>query len=244
MKITIERIVIIILIAVLALSTFKCGEYKEKFNAKALENQLLDSMVNAKNQIIYTQESVITSDREGFKAYVDSMMNYTKKQERRIKDVLAYIQSITKTEIKEVEVPYLDTLFMKQWEDSVKERCSKVIEYYEANMMPVPRDATDSTKDYKIDITVTRDNLLVNSIQIPDTQHISFNIIKGGFLKKDTYGKRHLFLGKRIEANVLHTNPLIKVVGQKSAVYIPPKKARWLEKTLLIGAGIFLGTKL
>ena len=43
---------------------------------------------------------------------------------------------------------------------------------------------------------------------------------------------------------MLHTNPIIKVTGQNSAIYIPPKKARWLEKTLLIGAGIFLGTKL
>lgn len=247
MKLDIKIIIIGVLIGVLAFSSFKCGQYKEKFSSELLKNQQLDSVNNALGQKIYTQEVIITSDREGFKRYTDSMFNLTKRQEKRIKDVISYYQSILKAEIREVEVPYVDTLAMKKWADSVEQRCSDVIVYYEANMMPVPRDAIDSTKDYKIDVTVTRDNLLVNSIQLIDTQHIRFVTLKGGILKKDTYGKRHLFLKKKIEAQVLHTNPLITVLGQQSAQYEPPKKSfisKLLVEAIKAGTFIIIGSQL
>lgn len=247
MKINIERIkwlVIGLLAFALLLSANTCNQKKKQITQLELDKQQTDSIKNKLNQTIYTQEVLAVNDKQTIKDLTDSLFNLTKAQDKRVKDVIAYYKGITKTEIKDVKIPYIDTPALKKWEDSVMERCSKVIEYYDANTISVPRTAKDSTKDYKIDLTIRQDSLVVDSIIIVDSQYIRFATIKGGFLKKDTYGKRHLFLKKKIEVQVLHTNKFIKVTGQNSAIYIPPKKARWLEKALLIGAGIFLGTKL
>lgn len=246
-KIDWKWVAIIVLGGMFLFSLTKCNDYKQKNVKLALEKQTTDSIVNRYGQTILTQEAVIVStegERDQLKNITDSLFNLTRSQERMIKDVVAYYKAISTTIIKNKLVPYVDTVARKKWADSVEARCSKVIEYYEANTITIPKTAVDSTKNYQAAFTARLDGIYIDSLKIPDSQYIRFVTIKGGILKKDASGKRHLFTKKTIQVQVLHTNDLIKVTGQNSAIYIPPKKARWLEKAILIGGGIFLGTKL
>lgn len=236
-------------IAVLALalifSAATCSHYKSKNVALALENQKLDSIVNKYGQIITIQEAVVirtNDEKEQLKAITDSLFNLTSKQQKQIKDVIAFYKGVTNTIIRDKLVPYKDTTGRKQWQDSLRKQCQQVIDYYEDNYISVPKQATDSTEHFSAVLTVSKEGVTINNLSIPDSQYIRFNVMKGGLFKKDTYGKRHIILNKRIQVQVLHTNPLVHVTGQQSAIYIPPKKARWLEKALLIGAGIGIKT--
>lgn len=243
--------IIIAGLAALALFLYIDGCSKKKRAEKAetevalltLDKQKSDSVINKLNQTVYTQEVVIVKNQESFKNYTDSMFNLFKKQERQIKNVIAYYKGSTNTTIEKVPVPYIDTLGLKKWEDSVQQRCSSVIAYYEANTISVPRTAKDSTANYSVDFSVRKDSLVVNEISIPDNQQLRFVTLKGGFLKKDTYGKRHFILGKKLQVQVLHSNPLIKVTGQSSVIF--KESSNKLIPTLLkVGIGVLIGTRL
>lgn len=244
----------IFIFALLGLAAFLyidgCSKKKKLDKAESeltllnLKNQELDSIKNTLQQTVYVQEVAIIKNQEAFRNYTDSMFKLFKKQEKRVRDIIAYYQSLTIGEIRDVAVPYLDTIGLKKWEDSIMRRCSDVIAYYDANTISVPRTAADSTEHYSVSFTIRQDSLKINSIQIPDTQHIRFVTTKGGFLKKDTYGKRHLFLKRRTEVQVLHSNPLISVKGQQSAIYEPPKKRGLLGKVFLIALTYIIAKKI
>lgn len=245
MKIDLKLIIIGILLAILGFSTFKCSQYKQKFDAETLKNQTLDSVKNALGQIVYQQQVQIVSDQEGFKKYTDSMFNLSKQREKQVKEVLAYYKSLLSIKLENLDVPYVDVpALKKKWEDSIRNSCQDVINYYEANTLIVPKEAKDSTQFYNLSFTVGRDSLKVNKIELIDSQYIRFVTIKGGLFKKDVNGKFHIIKNKEVVAQVLHTNPYVKVRGQESALFSPPKKNRTFERVLMLGAGIFLGLNL
>jgi hypothetical protein len=209
-----------------------------------LDKQKSDSIINTKNQKIEIQQTLVTLSQNAIRSLTDSIFALSKRQEKQIASVISYYKSINKFEIKEVPVPYIDVLKQKKWEDSIAKSCAKVIDFYENNYISVPRIARDSTKDYKIQFTVNRNNTVLNSFTMVDTQYIRFVELKGGILKKDTYGKRHLFLGKKVQVQVLHTNKNISIIGQNSVIYKSPKKVPWLEIATILAGGIYIGTKL
>jgi hypothetical protein len=244
MKLDIKWILIVGLSLILLWSFKTCEDKNKDIDKLELKNQVTDSMKNKLGQTVIIQEATITNNKQVLKHLTDSIFNLKKKQEKKIKDVIAYYSSITKIEIKDKLVPYKDTLGRKEWEDSVSIACTKVIEYYEANTITVPTPASDSTKNYKIDLTVTKAGVRIDSLFIPNKLDIRFVTIKGGLLKKDASGKRRLFTRKSIQVQVLNSNELLKTYDQKSILYKSPKKGRWLEKAALIGGGIFLGLQL
>lgn len=250
MKITLERIIILALALTLAFSLFKCEsnrkEAKKEISQLILDKQTSDSLVNVNNQKIVTQEAILTKNKEALSSLTDSIFALTKKQERKIKDVIAYYKGITSTQIRDVDVPYIDTIAMKKWEDSIKASCSEVIEYYETNTISVPRTAVDSTPSYHIALTINKDNIHVDDIQVIDTQYIRFVTLKGGPLRRDIEGKFHLWLKKRVQVQVLHTNQdNVTILGQNSAIYTPPSNTpgKIIERIGWIGIGA-IGSKI
>jgi hypothetical protein len=237
MKITLERVLLILLaICFLTVSTCQSKRYKDivsDLSKERLEKQKLEKIVNEQGDTIYTQNVIITDNQKALRELTDSIFNLKKKHDKKVADVIAYYKGVTETVIKEVAVPYVDTAVMKQWEDSVRAECQEVIDFYEHNSIPVPRLAYDSTEHYKILATVQLDSLVINSLVIPDTLQLRFVEKKNGFLKK-----------KSIEVQFFHSNPLIKTTQSNSVIYTPPKKKNVLGKALLIGVGIFIGTKL
>ena len=244
LKIDLKWVIIILLSIALLWSMRTCNNRDGQISQLQLEKQTTDSIVNKYGQTILTQEAIVTNNEMAIKQLTDSIFNLTKAQDRKIKDVIAYYTSTSKIIVKDKLVPYIDAQARKQWEDSVNRVCRNVIDYYEANTIGVPRTATDSTTDYKATFTAKANGIYIDSLIIPDNQYIRFVIFKGGVLKKDASGKKHLFTKRSVQVQVLHTNKLLQVTGQNSAIYIPTKKANILAKALLIGGGIFIGTKL
>lgn len=193
-------------------------------------------------QVITVQETIVTNNKEEIGRLTDDIFNLKKKNEKQIKDIVAYYKGIINTALKNIDVPYIDTNnTFPELKDSA---CTIVLEYYKANTVSVPRSVRDSTKDYKAYMTVTKNGVTINDLEIPDSQYVRFVNLKGGLLKKDQQGKRHLFTKQSVQVQVLHTSPFIKVTGGNSVIYQAKKKGRWLEKGLLIGLGVFLGSKL
>lgn len=239
--ITIERVLLLLL---LGLFIFREVKHDKQYKELSLRNAQLDTLTNKLGQQVIVSQTELTQSQEALRAATDSFFNLRRQDEKRIKDIIAFYKGTTNTVIREVLVPYVDKEQMKEWEDSIRQNCSKVIDYYEANTVTVPRSAKDSSKHYDASFTVTMNGVKIDSLSVPDSQYLRFVTLKGGFLKKDQQGKRRLFLKKSLQVQVIHTNPLVQVTGQTSAVYQPPKKRNLLFKAGLITLGIFLGTKL
>ena len=220
-----------------------CNKNKEIASLK-FENAHIDSMKNAANQVIVTQRVELLktkAEQEQLKAYSDSVFNLTKKQERKIKDVIAFYQAKTNIKIVDKLVPYLDTTKQKEWKDSVKLACQNVIDYYEANTIGVPGSAKVEDSTIYASLIVKKDGVEIDSLSIPDVQSLRFVTLKGGMLKKDQEGKRHLFLKKSLQVQVLHSSPYLEHISSQTYLYQEKKKAKLLPKLILIGAGIIIG---
>lgn len=238
---TLKNIIIAVLAIALCFSLYKCNGKKDEITQLELANQKLDSTKNLYGKTILLQEVLKTSDKQAIKNLTDSIFALKRSEQRKVKDALAYYKSTLKAEIKEVEVPYVDVQARKQWEDSVERVCRTVIDYYEANTITVPRKAVDSTDQYKASLTATKTGIKIDSISAVDTQYIRFVTLKGGLLKRNQQGKLRLWLKPTVQAQVLHTSKIFTVTGQNSAIYVPPKKLRLVEKLLTAG-GAIVGT--
>lgn len=243
---TIKNAIIAVLLAIAIGSLWTCAKREKEVKALKLENTQLDSIKNLYGQIIVTQQTEVTTSKTALKEATDSFFAYSRRQDKQIKDALAFYKGITKTLIRGINVPYVPDWdsAKKVWSKEVQANCQAVIDHYEANSIMVPKTARDSTKNYVLDFTATLQGINVNKIEIPDSQYIRFVTIKGGFLKKGFDGKRKLFLKRQIRTDVLHTNDSLHITGQTSAIYIEPKKANILGKAILIGLGTLLGTQL
>jgi hypothetical protein len=243
--ITFDRIIMGIIIIILSISLFTCNKELENSNlALALSFQKIDSIANKNGELIAVNQSIIVSSQEEIRKYTDSIYALDRKHERNIKNILSFYKGITNTIIKERLVPFIDSNAITIWTDSVKRQCESVISFYESKTIRVPRIARDSTANYTAEMTATKQGIIINSLMIPDSQYVRFVTLKGGFMKKNQQGKRELFLKKSIQVQVMHSNPLIHTTGQSSVIYKPPDKKKWLEKAILIGAGVYIGTKL
>lgn len=245
MKLKKEHIVIAVLLLLLGWQIFGGLQKNLQIKQLSLQNQKLDTLNNLLGQQVIISKTEVTESQAAFRAATDSFFALKSRDERKIKEITAFYKGQTKTVIKNVTVPYVDVPARKKWEDSVQQQCNKVIEYYEANTITVPVTAKDTThKDYTAELTATKAGIKIDSLVIPDEQKIRFVTLKGGFLKKDQDGKRHLFLKKSVQVQVIHSNKLMEVTGQTSAVYQAPKKKNLVGKAVLVGLGVFLGTKL
>lgn len=216
---------------------------KDQITQLQLDKQELTITVNQKGQIITQQDVIITDDQTALKSLSDSFFALKKADDKKIKNVIAFYKGITKTKIDTVALAYVDTLATHKFEDSVAKQCAQVIDYYERNYVSVPRTAEDSTADFNVKVDIRRDSARF-SIQIPDSQYIRFATLKGGLFKKDIFGKRHFILKKQIVAQVLHTNKKIEILGQNSALYVPPPKPQLLLRGLILVGGFILGSQM
>ena len=197
-----------------------------------LDNQSLREIKSKDDKVILAQDAIITSSQDAIHSLTDTIFNLKSKHQKEIKSIISYYKGVTVTNIDSVEVPYKDTIAMKQFEDSIVRQCIRVIQYMRDSMITVPRRVEEETKDFRFAGTVKKDLFTIDSLSIPDTLQLRF-VEKGGFLKK-----------KKAEVQFFHSNPLITTTQSNSVVYKPPKKPRWLEKALIFGAGLFLGSKL
>jgi len=194
-----------------------------------LHSQELDSLSNKQKQIIYRQESIMTSNQSSIASLTDTIFNLKKKDQRN-QDVIAYYQGRNVTSIKNVKVPYLDTIYMKHFTDSVTLACADVIQYLNDSTVKVGTVAADTTPYYAIKQTIGRTSITIDSLAIPDTLNLRFVEKKGGLFKK-----------RKVEVQYFHSNPYVKTIGSNSVFYIPRRKSFFTRVILPVAIGLGAG---
>lgn len=238
-KVTTIAVVVLILALLLSLFIIDHGHNKrydklvEQITQQQLENQKLVKIVNEKGDSINTQKVIITSSQEALRSLTDSIFSLTRRQEKQIRNIIAYYTERTSTHIDSVDVPYVDTIAMRKFSDSVTKNCQEVLSYMKDSTITVPRTGRDSTSTYDISLTATKQNFKVNQISIPDSSFLRIDEMKGGLFKKRSY-----------EIKSFHTSPHVDTKGQNSVIFKPKPKRNLLLKSLLVGLGVFIGTKL
>lgn len=220
----------------------KIAENQSTIDSLTLANQTLQTIKNELEQTVTTQEVIQTTNQEEIQRLTQEKFNLKKQNERQVREVIAYYKGIISTTLKDIDVPFIDTTNSAPELENAE--CEVALEYYKSHAILVPKFVSDSNKNYQVDMTVTKQGVTINQLVVPDSQYVRFVELKGGFLKKDQQGKRRVFLKRSVQVQVLHTSPFVQVTGGNSIIYTPPKKGRWLEKAILIGGGIYLGSKL
>lgn len=225
-----------ILVLLLCLQTCrlnkKIREGEAQITQLELDRQTQKEVINKQGRTINIQESIISNNTQALNNLTDSVFDLKKKDVKN-RETIAYFKNVTKTQIKQVAVPYIDSVAMVKWADSIRANCQNVIDYYEENYIPVPREAQDSNSLYSIKATVEKDSLIINDLSIPDTLQLRFVEHKKGLFKPNT-----------IEAQYFHSNPLVNDISTNS-VYYKPKRKPFFQRVILpivigVGTGILI----
>lgn len=220
------------------------AEGQTKIDSLMLANQKWDSIHNKDGQTILLQTAIVTNSQKAIRDLTDSIFNLKKRNERKIKEVIAYYKNVTHTGTDTLEIAYVDKERMKRFSDSVEAACAEVIKFYRDSAVQVPRNVKDSSAYFAFDGTVQKNSFRINKIDFPDTLNLRIVETKGGFFKKNLEGKRKFYLPRSVEFQAFHTNPLVKTTQMNSVFFKPKARFRWLEKAILIAAGIYVGSKL
>jgi hypothetical protein len=238
MRIRIEIVAAAIIILCTVFGITKCQSdraYRDQaatIDSLVLANQQLITKLNKAGDTIHTQTAIVTSSQEQIKSLTDSIFNLRRKDERKVKEVIAYWRERTSTRVDSFETSWVDTLAMRRFKDSVESRCKDVISYMRDSTISVPRTSRGDSLQFSYDVTVVRKGLVFNRIEFADSLDSRF-VESGGFLKK-----------RSIEVQFKHSNPNVKVVGSNSVYYKPRYRGRWAERVILALVGVFVGLKL
>lgn len=191
------------------------GDYRELQLKYEEATHINDSL----GRTIVVKDAQIVENQESMKDLRAKMFETTEKYNKKVKEVKALIAMKTKIDVDTFDIPYVDTIGMRIWEDSVARMCRDVIKYYQDSSVMVGTTAKDSTAYYKVDATVEKSGIKMNDIQFIDSQYVSVTEFKGGLLKKDTKGTLKLFLPKRTKIEIKHTNPYFQNTGVDAFFY-------------------------
>lgn len=231
--ITLDRIIMIIIIIILLLIGHSDKrDYSSILTKQKIENQKLDSIKNIYGKTILTQDIIITSNKNVIKELSDSVFNLKKKNDKKVKEVIAFYSNISNTQIKNKTIPYKKDDYMKKFADSIESKCADVLKFYRDSSVQLPKSIKDSSEDFVFDATLKKDSLVLNTLSFPDSQYIRVDLVKKGFLN----------LGKpQYEIKMFHTNKYVTNKGLTSIMYKPKKKNNLVFYGILVGIGLILG---
>lgn len=195
-------------------SQSKYIELEDKYKLTQVDNQKLTDLVNKQGDIIKIQEAIVVKDKKSLKDYTDTIFNLKKKQERKIKEVIAYYNNKSIVQVDS---------FLVFSSDTIKVPEIITVEFINDSMITVPRTYTVDSTHFKFDATVNKKGLVINSLSLPDTTYGRFVELKNG----------------KIQYQVFNKNPYIKIENSNSIIYKPKKKRlKWL---IPLGIGIVTG---
>ena len=247
-----ERIILYCLAALLilwVLSLKTCNKNSPYANQQStidsltLANQKMETIVNEKNQEVKVQTAIVVRNQETIDKYADEIFALKKKNSKNT-HTTGIVSQVTETGVDSVEVAYVDTVAFKKFSDSVNKKCAEVIAYMKESTITIPRTVEDSTKDFIFKGEVTKTGFNINKISFPDSTSVRFVTHKGGLFKRNSLGKVKLWTKKSIEAQVVHSNPYVKVTNMNSVFFVPEVKQRWLERILIAAASVLITTQI
>lgn len=243
---TIERAAIVILLLLLI---FGAGMFKRTYDSQRMKDGIIDSLtlanqtsvsfINKQNEVITQQKVLITESQSSIKKYTDSIFNLKKSEQRKVKEVIAFYSEKLKAAL--ADTVYIPFAIDPEAEDSSAEEytfeesdCEEFIKNALVGKIDVPKTvALDSSGVFKIDVTILEKGLRINKLEVPDT--LSLRVIEN---------KTGLFKPRTLDVQAKHSNPMFTNIDQTSILYKPKPKGKWLVRALILGLGIYLGTKL
>lgn len=245
-KINFQSVIIVALLVILyTMLLDKCSS-EEKFRTLKMNydkdvTHIKDSLGN----IISVKDVEIVQNQESMKDLRARLFETTDKYNKKVEEVQALIGQKTEVIIKEVKVPYIDSVKMKKWADSINIKCADVIKYYEDSTVKIGARAVDSTGYYKVDATVEKKGIKMNEIKFVDSQYVAITKMKGGIFKRNTKGKFRLYVKPTTRVEIKHTNPYFQNTGVDAFVF-EKKTNRGYGNGLLHGAvgAVAIGTLL
>lgn len=225
----------------------KFASQQNKLDSITLANQVLIQDKNSIGQTVSKQAVIITEDQEALQDITAKVFNLEKQDEKRIKQINALIQIASRIRVDSINIPFKDEIAAKKFSDSLIAACAEVINYYKNNSIPVPQNVSISKEEnpnFQFYGKVIKEGLAIDSINFPDSQRIAVIETKGGLFRRNIEGKVKFYTPRKLEIQVLHTNKYVEITGMSSIIYQPKVRGRWLERLLIAGVGIFLGTRL
>lgn len=194
----------------------KISDLESRIGMMSVENQTLKREVNKLGDSVLKQTAIVVSNQKQLDKYADSVFRLKKEKTK----TLAYLQTRTRTQIKEVLVPYRDTITQERivYIDSLGNQ-----------HMKVPREFEVADPDYVIQGVVKAEGVLIEDLSVPDT--LSARIVeKGGLFRKHT-----------IEFQIKNTNKHVHMEGMNSIMYQPKKKTFFKRVVVPVLVGVFIG---
>jgi hypothetical protein len=236
----------LIIIVLLLLLVFGGAMFKKTYNSQrsaidslSLANQTSKSFINRQNQVITQQTILITESQSSIKKYTDSIFNLNRREQRRVKEVIAFYSEKLKAALADtVDIPYTDNgnsdTVNATGEYFEESDCEEYIRNAIVGKISVPKSVLlDSVGVFKIDATILEKGLRINKLEIPDT--LSLRVVEN---------KTGLFKPRTLDVQAKHSNPMFTTVDQTSILYKPKPKGKWVVRALILGLGIYLGSKL
>jgi len=237
LKIDLKAIAIVCLVAIIIVLLFDKCKSNSAYSELVLKHETdISKIKDSLGKVITVKDAEIVTNQQSMQDLRAKLFETTDKYNKKVEEVKVLIAQGTRVIIKEVPVPYVDSVKMKKWGDSVKLKCAEVIRYYEDSTVAIGTQAKDSTPYYKIDATVKKEGLKINEIQFIDSQYISITDFKGGFFKRNTKGKLRFYEPRKTKVEIKHTNPYFKNTNTDAFLFDGKK-----QKKPGYGAGIIHG---
>lgn len=194
-----------------------------------LDRQQIRELSNRQGKQILAQDVLITNSKSALNRLTDTIFNLRAKDARNL-ETIAYYKGVTRTDIREVRVPYLDSGLAHKYRDSLNVSKTELLAYITDSTTRVPRVALVNDRHFQLGLTVQRDEVNIDSLKIPDTLQLRF-VEKGG----------NWFKSPKIEVQYFHSNPYVQTLSSNSAFYQPKKKSFWTTVVLPVAIGVGAG---
>jgi len=205
------------------------NQKEQVITQQELDKQTLHTIVNKQKKTITEQNVLTTTSQKAINDLTDTIFNLKKKDAKNTQTI-AYYKAVTKLRIDSFDIPYLDTLAMKRFSDSVEAQCQEVLTFMRDSTIVVPKDVVMDDPNFSLSASIGKQSLLINALVIPDTLQLRFVEHKHGWFKPKT-----------VEVQWFHSNPLIQTTSANSAIYRPVKKSFFKRVILPVAIGVGAG---
>lgn len=202
-------ILVIILLSIILLSQVKSCKKEELFT------------LPTEFQLKMTKDSLLIAEQKQLLVEKNNEIVKGIKEIEKLKSLKSQVKYITKTEVKEILVPYKDSSTIITYIDTIKGDT--------ANYLKLPAQASTWNADSSLNVNLTVDTngVTLNNIIITDTTTVTIGTPKGWF--------------KSPIVRVKHTSPYIQTQGMTNVV-VDDKVAK--KQAIIFGVGFGAGTAL
>lgn len=221
------------LLALLLFLAFRCNRQDAEYGA--LSRQLdatLDrtkQLENQKGEMVAQNTVLFTSSQKQIKALTDTVFNLKDREGRMIRAVLDYSKIIQEANFRNKSAGFQDKPTVNAKGDTVY-----LSQPADPDLIRVPRPFRYSDSTIDLAGRVRKNDVLIDSLKIPNILSIRTAEVKTGIFKRST-------VVQAVNSNPAFINSQIASV---KVTHKPSAWNRWIKPVLFAGAGLYIGSTL